>query len=176
MICAGYTQGGKDSCQGDSGGPLVCQSGYSAVIVGVVSWGYGCAYAGYPGVYARVTTFLPWIKSNMVRILITFLYLIRVLSKLLNSRNQLRQHHHQPRRLLLQVLQLQQQHQLLRHHLQLVAHILNGPRINGVTMPTIFLLATMTEALVAEIHCNGIAKLVNVLIQADKIALHGGKE
>lgn len=45
-----------------------------------------------------------------------------------------------------------------------------------MTMPTIFLLATMTEALVAEIHCNGIAKLVNVLIQADKIAVHGGKE
>lgn len=65
MICAGYDEGGKDSCQGDSGGPLVCSNDGSAVITGVVSFGAGCADAGYPGVYARVTQFLEWINANM---------------------------------------------------------------------------------------------------------------
>ena len=67
MICAGYPGvGGKDACQGDSGGPFVCNDGGKAVIAGVVSWGNGCALADYPGVYARTTYFLDWIKSQMV--------------------------------------------------------------------------------------------------------------
>ena len=65
MICAGYPQGGKDSCQGDSGGPFVCQSGNSAILTGVVSFGYGCADPGYYGVYARVTKILNWIQANI---------------------------------------------------------------------------------------------------------------
>jgi hypothetical protein len=50
-ICAGAS--GRDSCQNDSGGPLMASNGR---IVGVVSFGDGCAKPGKPGVYARVSS------------------------------------------------------------------------------------------------------------------------
>ncbi|GAA2729153.1 serine protease [Streptomyces nogalater] len=53
MVCAGYSSGGVDTCQGDSGGPLLI----GGVLAGITSWGEGCAEAGYPGVYTRLTTF-----------------------------------------------------------------------------------------------------------------------
>lgn len=66
MICAGHEQGGKDSCQGDSGGPLVVKNEKGeTVLAGIVSWGYGCAVAGYPGVYTEVSHFVDWVNKQV---------------------------------------------------------------------------------------------------------------
>ena len=64
MICAGYEGGQKDACAGDSGGPFVCRIGSAWVLSGVVSWGYGCARPGSPGVYAKVSVMLDFVKQH----------------------------------------------------------------------------------------------------------------
>ncbi|XP_032630755.1 mast cell protease 1A-like [Chelonoidis abingdonii] len=61
MMCVGDPKMGKDSWEGDSGGPLVC--GKRAH--GIVSWGPPTP----PGVYTRVSTFIPWIQATMRRLL-----------------------------------------------------------------------------------------------------------
>ncbi|XP_075168795.1 trypsin-like [Haematobia irritans] len=58
MVCAYAVDQG--TCQGDSGGPLVVDD----KLVGVVSWGAGCAAPGYPGVYADIASVRGWIEKT----------------------------------------------------------------------------------------------------------------
>ncbi|XP_047540714.1 trypsin-1-like [Vanessa atalanta] len=59
MFCAGFSEGKKDACQGDSGGPAVAYDR----LLGMVSFGYGCATPGSFGVYSKVAKIRPWIKE-----------------------------------------------------------------------------------------------------------------
>ena len=88
MICAGI---GQDACQGDSGGPLIAEPAEQAyrpevatdepVLVGVVSWGIGCAglkvdlkegedisaQSVYPGIYTRVANYKGWVAEQLAK-------------------------------------------------------------------------------------------------------------
>ncbi|XP_047540732.1 trypsin CFT-1-like [Vanessa atalanta] len=62
MLCSGLIDvGGKDACQGDSGGPVVAKG----VVVGLTSWGWGCADPTFPGVNTRVAAYFNWINSTV---------------------------------------------------------------------------------------------------------------
>ncbi|CAK9824713.1 Serine protease snake [Anthophora retusa] len=69
MVCAGDPHGGwtKDTCQGDSGGPLQILHPTNCLfqVLGITSFGQGCAIINTPGVYTRVAHYLSWIEENV---------------------------------------------------------------------------------------------------------------
>ena len=65
QLCAGFFHaGGVDTCQGDSGGPLILTQGAKQSLVGLTSFGQGCALPKNPGVYTRVSHFKTWIEEK----------------------------------------------------------------------------------------------------------------
>jgi hypothetical protein len=65
MLCAGSPDGSIDACQGDSGGPLAIAVDDEWYVAGITSWGTECALPGFPGVYTRVSRFVPWIHRTI---------------------------------------------------------------------------------------------------------------
>ncbi|KAM8805023.1 coagulation factor IX-like [Eudromia elegans] len=63
MFCAGYEVAAEDACKGDSGGPFAVPYHNTWFLLGIVSWGEGCAEKGKYGVYTRVANYIPWIKE-----------------------------------------------------------------------------------------------------------------
>lgn len=65
QICAGWRQG-QDTCSGDSGGPLIAFDDVQNVFqIGVLSWGSEkCGEGGFPAVYTRVSSYIPWIERH----------------------------------------------------------------------------------------------------------------
>lgn len=56
----------KDACQGDSGGPLNWVNPQTGLVhlIGITSWGIGCAKSNTPGVYTKVILILSRKKLN----------------------------------------------------------------------------------------------------------------
>ena len=68
-ICA--VGDGKDACGGDSGGPLILKAKNNEetdVQVGVVSWGAGCSWKHYPGVYSNIQHVGAWIEEELCKL------------------------------------------------------------------------------------------------------------
>ncbi|XP_031842856.1 serine protease snk isoform X2 [Nomia melanderi] len=68
MICAGAPseKWSKDTCQGDSGGPLqIIHPNNNCLfqLVGVTSFGLGCAFDNMPAVYTKVSHYINWIED-----------------------------------------------------------------------------------------------------------------
>jgi hypothetical protein len=64
QLCAAPRRGGVDTCYGDSGGPLILDEGGPKVL-GIVSFGNGCARRGFPGIYTWAAS--PFVQPWIVR-------------------------------------------------------------------------------------------------------------
>ncbi|XP_077275503.1 transmembrane protease serine 9 [Temnothorax americanus] len=60
MLCAANVTHPSETCQGDLGAPLVS----SQMLIGILSYGLGCETRIHPGVYTRISSYLPWIFTN----------------------------------------------------------------------------------------------------------------
>lgn len=68
FLCARDPQGKRDACQGDSGGPLMWNHQAAQekwYQLGLVSFGHGCANTHFPGVYTRISYYMPWILKTV---------------------------------------------------------------------------------------------------------------
>lgn len=67
VVCAGNSSGERDACKGDSGSPLVVRRSTddSWAVVGLSSWGQGCATRGKFGVYTQLKTHMRWIQRRI---------------------------------------------------------------------------------------------------------------
>lgn len=63
MLCAGDGQGGSGVCFGDSGGPLTLNVGGQEQLIGLTSWGIGCALPNLYDVFARTPQFTQQIDA-----------------------------------------------------------------------------------------------------------------
>ncbi len=63
MMCA--TDPISDACSGDSGSPLFMkgENQKEDIQVGIASWGFGCGLEEFPGVFARLSDQIEWIKE-----------------------------------------------------------------------------------------------------------------
>jgi hypothetical protein len=82
MICAGASQGGRDTRQGDSGSPLVAEGN----LVCIGSWGIGCGVKNSPGVYVDVSALRSWVikflqDKQLIEVSLYFPTLVHIVSR-----------------------------------------------------------------------------------------------
>lgn len=63
-MCAGFPEGKKDACQGDSGGPLIVGGNLTyQFLIGVTSWGIGCARKNQYGIWVKTASIIEWLRT-----------------------------------------------------------------------------------------------------------------
>jgi len=69
-LCAGFAAITRGDCFGDSGSPLIAYAYGAPVEAGIASYGRAgkCGSPGFPTVFARVSSFVPWIRAQGVSV------------------------------------------------------------------------------------------------------------